>query len=221
MRLLVTLACVCLVGSALAAPRPQEALKNSYESLRATLTAPSGCASFDVAAVDHLYSDIWGGNCRSDGNGACLYGPNTHAWGRLGATNGVSFATPRCDQATCAFTGTMRWARLDTLGAVVSGVVTMGRLDTSAPDDNQHVTKFKVESSQDGIVWTSVNDASNNNVFDSSASVTNTAMVFNPFLTNVCAKYIRIIPTEYYEFMSMRLGFMTCDSAKCPGDGQE
>jgi hypothetical protein len=79
---------------------------------------------------------------------------------------------------------------------IASGIVTQGRADVI-----QYVTSYFVKHSTDG---TNFSDVDNGNVFVGNTS--NVDTVTNTFTTAVLARYIRIYPTGYHSYPSIRAG---------------
>ena len=77
----------------------------------------------------------------------------------------------------------------------VNGIVSQGRANLA-----QWVTQAKVEYSIDGTTWTLINTFNMNTDMNSK--------VYNYFSSPVYAKYIKVTPTAYSGFPSMRLGVM-------------
>ncbi|XP_072020462.1 uncharacterized protein [Amphiura filiformis] len=89
----------------------------------------------------------------------------------------------------------------------VTGVLIQGR-----PAHRQWVTKFKVQSSNDGEEWTFVQQANGESIFDGNTD--QTTVVTNLFHTPVTASYIRILPTEWNNHISMRFELLGCEDAE-------
>ncbi|XP_072041290.1 lactadherin-like [Amphiura filiformis] len=93
----------------------------------------------------------------------------------------------------------------------VTGVLIQGREDWSPPQW-QYVTRFKVQYSEDGEFWAFFEQYTNNQgemIFDGNTN--HTTIVTNLFPAPVLASYIKIIPVEWIQHISMRFELVGCE----------
>eukprot|EP00960_Hanusia_phi_P074325 768213-Hanusia_phi.AAC.3 len=83
----------------------------------------------------------------------------------------------------------------------IAGVVVQGRRD-----NDQWVTTFKVEVSDDGSKWVQVECG---RIFDGNSD--RNTKVFVPFPTPVVGRYVRIYPQTWVNFLSMRAAILLCE----------
>ncbi len=103
-----------------------------------------------------------------------------------------------------------QWLQLD-LGTVVpvAGVMTQGRRTTSIyyanANSDQWVTKYKVSVSQDGNSWQPVDGGRE---FD--GNYDGETQVKRLFGNTVMARYVRIMPTAWFNHITMRAAAVLC-----------
>ncbi|XP_072033324.1 lactadherin-like [Amphiura filiformis] len=89
---------------------------------------------------------------------------------------------------------------------VVTGVKIQGR-----SEGGQWVTQFKVQYSNDGNSWTFVQQTNNQGDMIFEGNTDHTTVVTNCFPTQVTAAYIRIVPTAWNIWISLRFELLGCE----------
>ncbi len=84
---------------------------------------------------------------------------------------------------------------------VVTGVVMQGRRNS-----NQRVTKFRVEVSRDGLNFRDITPEDNDFAYTGSRDVKQNIVFEKAYMV----RYVKIVPTEYNEWSSLRAGVLTC-----------
>ncbi|XP_072051539.1 EGF-like repeat and discoidin I-like domain-containing protein 3 [Amphiura filiformis] len=110
------------------------------------------------------------------------------------------------------YNDTNQWIQVDLgVSTMVTGVLTQGRA-SNVNDDccPQWVTKFKVQYSNDGSYWEFVQSANNQSAMIFDGNTDQDTVITNPFPTPVSASYIRILPTEWNQWISLRFEVVGC-----------
>tara|TARA_A100001015_G_scaffold34324_1_gene38008 strand:- start:1057 stop:3489 length:2433 start_codon:yes stop_codon:yes gene_type:complete len=84
---------------------------------------------------------------------------------------------------------------------VVTGVVIQGRSNS-----DQRVTKFRVEVSRDGLNFRDITPEDNDFVYTDSRDEKQNIIFEKAYMV----RYVKIVPTEYYKWPSLRAGVLTC-----------
>ena len=101
-----------------------------------------------------------------------------------------------------AILNTRQYVQLDTgFEQSISGVVTQGRRD-----QDEWVTSFSVQVSSDGVDWKDIGCGIE---FDGNTDRNTKVKVF--FKTPVKARYVRIYPQSWHNWISMRAGLLICE----------
>ncbi|XP_048775202.2 uncharacterized protein LOC125679781 [Ostrea edulis] len=110
--------------------------------------------------------------------------------------------------------------------SVIRGVVTQGRnIDAISQCCNEHVTKYTVEYSVDGVNFESVKD-SNGNTIEFNGNSDQESEVTHMFGCSIIAKYLRIRPVDWKNHITMRFEVLGCPTKSdpygvCPQDWKE
>jgi len=84
---------------------------------------------------------------------------------------------------------------------VVTGVVMQG-----SKDSNKRVTKFRVEVSRDGLNFRDITPEGNDFAYTGTQDAKQNIVFEKAYMV----RYVKIVPTEYNEYASLRAGVLTC-----------
>ncbi|XP_038052363.1 lactadherin-like [Patiria miniata] len=98
------------------------------------------------------------------------------------------------------------WVQVD-LGcnATITGVITQGR-----GEHQQWVTEFKVAYSDDGQEWTDVTDDGSRTTMKFPGNSDRNTHVTTTFPKAFQARFLRILPTQWYKYCCMRIEVIGC-----------
>eukprot|EP00854_Cymbomonas_tetramitiformis_P029168 gene29168-36271_t len=135
-------------------------------------------------------SSAWGNDACDVTNGRLLSSGSNHAW---------------CSQTT----NVGEWMQVD-LGHIrsIRAIATQGR---DWDQEAQWVSAYNVSSSVDGITWAAVMNQDGIGTF--AGNVDEHTVVTQYFSSFVQARYIRVYPQTYQDWMSMRMELYRCEGA--------